>query len=94
MTTLLFKNKIQKNNFNLCENENFEITIAELVDKISKVYNYNNFVFDRTSSDGQLKKSASNEKIKEELPEFFEDDRNDFDYNLQETIAWFLDNFT
>ena len=61
MTTLLFKNKIQKNNFNLCENENFEITIAELVDKISKVYNYNNFVFDRTSSDGQLKKSASNE---------------------------------
>ena len=94
MTTLLFKNKVQKNNFNLCENENFEISIAELVDKISKVYQYNNFVFDRSSSDGQLKKTASNEKIKEELSEFFEDDENDFDNNLQETITWFLNNHT
>ena len=94
MTTLLFKNKVQKNNFNLCENENFEISIAELVDKISKVYQYNNFIFDKSSSDGQLKKTASNEKIKEELSEFFEDDENDFDNNLQETITWFLNNHT
>ena len=92
ITTLLFKNKVYKNSFNLCEDENFEISIAELAEKISKVYNYSNYKFDGTSSNGQLKKTASNVKLKEELPELFDDEPNNFDKNLKNTTEWFLNN--
>jgi GDP-L-fucose synthase len=95
ITSLLFIDKLDNNTiFNVCEDESYEITISELVKKISKIFNYYNYKFDNyPHHNGQLIKTASNKKIKEVLPYLFLD-IDDFDKKLKETVDWFLYKYT
>lgn len=67
-----------------------EISISELVNKICKCFNYYNFYYDTTFSDGQLKKTASCNELLQYLPDF---KFTSLDIGLQETIDFFVENY-
>jgi GDP-L-fucose synthase len=67
-----------------------EISISELVNKICKCFNYYNFYYDTTFSDGQLKKTASCNELLQYLPDF---KFTSLDIGLQETIDFFVRNY-
>jgi GDP-L-fucose synthase len=67
-----------------------EISITELVNKICKYFNYYNFYYDTSCSDGQLKKTASCNELLGYLPDF---KFTSLDAGLQETIEFFVENY-
>lgn len=83
------KNKIPKNI--ICSpDENDEISIKYIVEKISDIFKYNNIIFDKNYSDGQYKKSVSNQLLKKIIPDI---EFSDFDKCLYNTIQWFINNY-
>ena len=72
--------------YNLCNEK--EISINDLVKIIANNYNYHNYSFDFTSSDGQHKKSACNVRLQSEFGIFDSELKNKINY----TINWFKTN--
>jgi GDP-L-fucose synthase len=71
--------------------EKDEVSIETVAFSIAKCFNYEQYViFDNNYSDGQFKKTASNEKMSHLFPEF---KFTEFDNGIQETINWFVKNF-
>lgn len=70
--------------------EKSEISIKYIVEKISSIFEYDNIVFNKNCSDGQYKKSVSNEILKNTIPEF---QFSNFDNCLINTINWFTSNY-
>ena len=70
--------------------ESDEISISELVNKICKCFDYYNFYYDSSFSDGQLKKTASNSELLKYLPDFKFTPLN---VGLKETIDFFIENY-
>lgn len=66
---------------------NKEYSIKEISELICINFNYSNIVFDRSKSDGQYKKTASNEKLLKLYPEF---KFTSLEEGLKETISWFI----
>lgn len=72
--------------------EEDEISIGNIGLKIAKEFGIADEMieFDETKSDGQYKKTASNDKLKKLFPEFKFTDMN---IALKDSIKWFVDNY-
>jgi GDP-L-fucose synthase len=82
--------EINKHEIYVCApDENEEVSIKHIVEKIAKGFDYNNVVFDVSFTDGQIKKTASNKKLSSITNVSF----SNFDEKLEYTIKWFVDNY-
>jgi GDP-L-fucose synthase len=70
--------------------ENEEISIKEIAEKISNIFDYHNCKFDTSFSDGQYKKTVSNSKLLELFPHT---KFTPIEQGLTETIHWFVQNY-
>ncbi|KAM9050446.1 GDP-L-fucose synthase isoform 1-T5 [Megaptera novaeangliae] len=71
--------------------EEDELSIQEVAEAVVEAMDFHGEVtFDTTKSDGQFKKTASNGKLRAYLPDFR---FTPFKQAVQETCAWFTDNY-
>ena len=71
--------------------EKDEVSIETVALIIAKCFDYEHrIVFDNKYSDGQYKKTASNEKMTELFPNF---EFTEISNGIQKTIEWFIENF-
>ncbi|VDL71151.1 unnamed protein product [Nippostrongylus brasiliensis] len=74
----------------LSVSEEDEVTIADAVKAIVKAFDFQGEVkFDTTKADGQLKKTASNAKLKKYLPDFR---FTPFEEAVKASVDWFVQN--
>jgi len=67
-----------------------EISIKEAAEGVAKAYGFTGeWIYDTTRSDGQYKKTASNDKLRKYLPNF---KFTPFDEAIQQTVDWFKAN--
>lgn len=70
--------------------ETNEVTICQLSEIIAKSFNFQGVLeFDTSSADGQLKKTASNGKLRKYLPDF---QFTDLVTAIGDTVDWFKNN--
>jgi len=75
----------------LSVDEEDEISIKHVGKLIAKAFDYESrIMFDTNYSDGQFKKTASNKKLRQHLPNFT---FTKIESGLEETIRWFKDNY-
>lgn len=75
----------------LSVSEEEEKSIKEAAESVAKAYGFKGeWLYDTTRSDGQFKKTASNEKLKKLLPEW---EFTPFDEAIQETVNWYKANY-
>jgi len=75
----------------LSPDEESEISIGDIARLIAKKFDYLEYLeFDEKKPDGQYKKTASNKKLKELLPNY---KFKDFETGIDETIDWFIQNY-
>jgi len=78
-------------NITLSVSEEDEVSIENVARNIAKCFDYeDHIVFDSTYSDGQYKKTVSNEKILEFCPDFEFTEIGD---GIKSTVEWFMENF-
>lgn len=74
----------------LIVDESAEVSIANVAQAIAEAIGFKGqLVFDTTKADGQFKKTASNSKLRQFLPNF---QFTDFQLAINETVQWFLSN--
>jgi len=79
-----------ESNIILSVGEDEEISIKDIAIIIAKSFDYENrIVFDTNYSDGQYKKTVSNKKILEKIPDFKFIKMDD---GIKKTVLWFIDN--
>lgn len=86
----ILKRKAIKNGlYNICNDKEYKIN--EVIRIISKLldFNYENVYFNDNYSDGILKKTVSNEKLRDIMPGYVFTDLNE---GLTTTVNWFLEN--
>jgi GDP-L-fucose synthase len=66
-----------------------EVSIRDLVIKISEELDYNNILWNESKSDGQYKKTADNSKLKSLINFNF----TELNEGLKKTILWFIENY-
>ena len=72
--------------------EEDEITIKELVNKITTIFNFKGkVIYDQDYSDGQHKKTVSNKELLEYLPDF---KFTPLEIGLEKTIKYFIENYS
>lgn len=75
----------------LSVDEAAEVSIAQLAVSIAKAFEFRGKItFDTTKADGQHKKTASNQKLRQHLPDF---EFVDFDKAVKESVEWFVANY-
>lgn len=75
----------------LSVDESAEVSIAQLAESIAKAFEFRGKIsFDTSKSDGQFKKTASNQKLRRHLPDF---SFIDFDEGIKQSVDWFLKNY-
>jgi len=71
--------------------EKEEVSIRDVADAIVKAVGFEgDYSFDTTRADGQYKKTASNEKLLKQIPDF---KFTPFDEAMAESVKWFADNY-
>ncbi|KAI8578398.1 hypothetical protein K450DRAFT_247689 [Umbelopsis ramanniana AG] len=71
--------------------EKDEVSIKDVADAIVSAVGFEGeYSFDTTRSDGQFKKTASNDKLLKYIPDF---EFTPFNDAVQESVAWFLENY-
>jgi len=74
----------------LSVDESHEVSIKQVVDYIVDAFQYTGKVeYDTSKSDGQYKKTASNQKLRKFLPDF---QFTPLDQGIKQTVQWFKDN--
>lgn len=74
----------------LAIDEEDEVTIAQAAKSVAKALKFEGkIVFDTKKSDGVYKKTASNAKMRELLPDF---KFTPFDIAIQQSVDWYLKN--
>jgi len=87
----VLRNYDEPNPIILSTDESSEVTIKEVVDTIVKAMDYQGeVVWDTTKADGQFKKTASNQKLRNLYPEF---KFTSFEDGVKESVKWFVDNY-
>jgi len=75
----------------LSVDEKDEVSIGELAKSLAKAFNFKGKLeFDTNKADGQYKKTASNKKLRNLLPDF---QFTNFDLALKNSVDWFKDNY-
>eukprot|EP01100_Stratorugosa_tubuloviscum_P007445 TRINITY_DN30_c1_g1_i1.p1 TRINITY_DN30_c1_g1~~TRINITY_DN30_c1_g1_i1.p1 ORF type:complete len:321 (-),score=96.89 TRINITY_DN30_c1_g1_i1:62-1024(-) len=71
--------------------EKHEVSIETVATLISKSMNFNgNLIFDSSKADGQFKKTVSNERLMELIPDF---QFTPIEIAIEESCQWFLQNY-
>ena len=71
--------------------EEDEVSIADVANSIVKHVDFKGqFTFDTSKADGQFKKTASNKKLANLLPDF---KFTPFDVAMKESVEWFVSNY-
>jgi GDP-L-fucose synthase len=74
----------------LSPDEKDEVSIGEVARIIARCYDYEDrMIFDMTYSDGQYKKTVSNERLRQLYPEM---KFTSLEEGIQETVKWFIEN--
>jgi len=74
----------------LSVDEKDEVTIRQLAEMIAKSFNFQGVLeFDTSAADGQIKKTASNDKLRQFLPDF---KFTNFNIAIDDTVEWFKKN--
>lgn len=88
ISKILFLNKPQ--NIILAPNDGHEVSIKDIVNIIAKEFNLKFIEYDTRFSDGQLRKTSSNQKLRK----LFNDIKfKPLEDGLKETIQWFKENY-
>uniref|UniRef100_A0A182J9T8 GDP-L-fucose synthase n=1 Tax=Anopheles atroparvus TaxID=41427 RepID=A0A182J9T8_ANOAO len=75
----------------LSVDESAEVSIAKLAESLAKAFDFKGKIeFDTSKADGQLRKTASNAKLRQHLPDF---QFTDFDAAMKETVQWYIQNY-
>lgn len=75
----------------LSVDESDEVSIGQVAESVAKAFEFRGkLTFDTTKSDGQYKKTASNQKLRSFLPDF---KFLEFDKAIKESVDWFLNNY-
>jgi len=75
----------------LSVDESDEISIKQVAETICEAMRYTEAIqWDTTKADGQFKKTASNQKLRELVPDF---EFTPFDVAMTETVEWFNQNY-
>jgi GDP-L-fucose synthase len=70
--------------------EKDEVTISQLAEMIAKSFNFQGILeFDTSAADGQIKKTASNDKLRKLLPNF---KFTNLEIAIADTVDWFKKN--
>lgn len=70
--------------------EKDEVTISQLAEMIAKSFNFQGILeFDTSAADGQIKKTASNDKLRKLLPNF---KFTNLEVAIADTVEWFKKN--
>nr|SVE93127.1 EOG090X09NN [Moina brachiata] len=68
-----------------------EVSIGEVAQMVADAFQLEHgIVFDSTKADGQFKKTASNKKLRQYLPDF---QFTPFKEAIQQSVNWFVDNY-
>lgn len=74
-----------------CSDIEDEITVGEVAQLIAKAFNFKGkIVFDTSKSDGQMKKTVTNAKLRSYLPNFKFTSLED---GIKKTVDWYIENF-
>jgi len=86
---ILFDNNVTEN---IILSPSNEISIKEIAFLICDIFKYdkNKIIFNKTYSNGQYKKTVSNDNLKNIYPDF---KFTDLKIGLEETILWFINNY-
>jgi GDP-L-fucose synthase len=89
--SILYNENIKDGIYNICDDNN-EYTIKEVVYTIASNFKFpvENIEFNTNYSDGIIKKTVSNERLREILPDFKFTNLND---GIEKTVKWFKDNY-
>lgn len=72
--------------------EEAEVSIGQLAQSIAKAFDFRGKIeFDTTKADGQFKKTASNNKLRNLHPTF---KFTNFDQAIKDSVTWFIDNYS
>ena len=86
----ILESKKNEDNIILSVSEKDEISIKDIGITIAKAYNYEDRItFDKNFSDGQYKKTVSNEKL---LSKFSDFKFTNIEYGIKKTVEWFISN--
>lgn len=70
--------------------EKDEVTIRQMAEMIAKSFDFQGVLeFDTSAADGQIKKTASNDKLRKFLPDF---KFTNLETAITETVEWFRKN--
>lgn len=71
--------------------EKDEVTICQLAKTIAKAFDYKGVLeFDSSAADGQIKKTACNDKLRQYLPDF---KFTDLETAMIDSVKWFKENY-
>jgi GDP-L-fucose synthase len=86
----ILESKKNEDNIILSVSEKDEISIKDLGITIARAYNYENrIIFDKNFSDGQYKKTVSNEKLLNKFQDF---KFTNIEEGIKKTVEWFITN--
>lgn len=76
----------------LSVDEAAEVSIRQVAESIARAFDFKGRIdFDTTKADGQHKKTASNQKLRQLYPDF---KFTDFDKAVKDSVKWFIDNYS
>ena len=89
--SILYNKTVKDGIYNVCDDDN-EYSIKEVVHTIATNFKYplENIEFNSSYSDGIIKKTVSNQKLREILPDFRFTPLNE---GIADTMKWFKDNY-
>lgn len=87
---LLLSYKGDKRHIICSSNEEDEVSIKYIVEKIAEIMDYNNIIYNTKYTDGQLRKTVSNKVLKEVFSSL---EFTHIDIGLEKTIKWFNKNY-
>ena len=86
----ILESEKNEDNIILSVSEKDEISIKNIGFLIAKYYNYEDkIIFDKNFSDGQFKKTVSNEKLLNKFPDF---KFTNIEVGIKNTVEWFIAN--
>lgn len=75
----------------LSVDESDEVSIGQVAESIAKAFEFKGKItFDTSKSDGQHKKTASNKKLRQLLPDF---KFTPYEEAIKESVQWFIENY-
>lgn len=91
LTVWVMRNYHSPEPITLSVNEEDEVSIKDVALAVAKAMKFEgNVVFDTTKADGQFKKTASNAKLRQYLPDY---EFTSIDDGVQQTVDWFVENY-